>query len=83
MIVSSAYLGEAVLSLPSAGYRQLAHDDLLHLLVPQAPIYPNSKILVPVFMEPGNSSGSSGESGGGEDAAAAAGDISAVTIRYI
>ena len=31
------------LAPPRHGYRQLGHDDVVHMLVPQAPIYPNSR----------------------------------------
>lgn len=33
-------------------YRELRADDLLTMLVPQQPLYPLSKIHVPVFLQP-------------------------------
>ena len=49
-----------------------AEDEILHLLVPQTPVYPGSKLFVPVFIEQprpegtreGRSSGSGGRSSG-------------------
>lgn len=35
-----------------AAYRELRADDLLTMLVPQQPLYPMSKIHVPVFLQP-------------------------------
>jgi transmembrane protein 132 len=34
-----------------AGYQQVAGDETLHLLIPQAPLYPGSRLYVPVFLE--------------------------------
>jgi hypothetical protein len=44
-------LGSVPLVFPARGYRQLAKDEVIHMLLPQAAIYPNSKIYVPVFLE--------------------------------
>lgn len=33
-------------------YRELRADDLLTMLIPQQPLYPLSKIHVPVFLQP-------------------------------
>ena len=35
-----------------AAYRELRADDLLTMLVPHQPLYPLSKIHVPVFLQP-------------------------------
>ena len=35
MVVPETQLGDVALTLPKHGYRQLAHDDLLHMLLPQ------------------------------------------------
>lgn len=35
-----------------AAYRELRADDLLTMMVPQQPLYPMSKIHVPVFLQP-------------------------------
>ena len=32
------------------GYRQVGHDDFLHMLIPQSPIFPGSKVLVPLML---------------------------------
>ena len=35
VVVPETQLGDVALTLPKHGYRQLAHDDLLHMLLPQ------------------------------------------------
>ena len=35
LVVPETPLGDVSLTLPKHGYRQLAHDDLLHMLLPQ------------------------------------------------
>lgn len=37
---------------PLASYRDLKADDLLTMMVPHQPLYPLSKIHVPVFLQP-------------------------------
>ena len=55
------------LTFPKNGYRQVGKDDILHMLLPQRTLYPNSRIYVPVFLEqPENEHG----------------PISAIVIRY-
>ena len=44
-------LGAVTLSLPDQSYHQLAKDELVHMLMPQTPLYPNSQFYVPVFLE--------------------------------
>ena len=44
-------LGVITLTRPAQSYHQLAKDELMHMLMPQAPLYPNSKFYVPVFLE--------------------------------
>ena len=44
-------IGEVRLTPSGSGYQQLAGDELLHLLVPQSPLYPGSRLYVPVFVE--------------------------------
>jgi hypothetical protein len=44
-------IGVVTLSLPEQSYHQLAKDELVHMLMPQAPLYPNSRFYVPVFLE--------------------------------
>lgn len=50
-LVPETPLGAVTLSLPDQSYHQLAKDELVHMLLPQAPLYPNSKFYVPVFLE--------------------------------
>ena len=50
-IIPETQLGNVPLVFPSRGYRQLAKDEILHMLLPQGAVYPNSKIYVPVFLE--------------------------------
>ena len=44
-------LGAITLIRPAQSYHQLAKDELMHMLMPQAPLYPNSKFYVPVFLQ--------------------------------
>ena len=44
-------MGEVRLTASGSGYQQLAGDEFLHLLVPQSPLYPGSRLYVPVFVE--------------------------------
>ena len=44
-------LATVPLTFPNKGYRQVGKDDILHMLLPQRTLYPNSKIYVPVFLE--------------------------------
>ena len=44
-------VGRVPLAVSSSGYQQLAADEILHLLVPQTPLYPGSQLYVPVFVE--------------------------------
>ena len=44
-------IGVVTLTQPSQSYHQLAKDEMMHMLVPQASLYPNSKFYVPVFLE--------------------------------
>ena len=44
-------LGAITLIQPAQSYHQLAKDELMHMLMPQAPLYPNSKFYVPVFLQ--------------------------------
>ncbi len=49
--VDTTRLATVPLTAPSHGYTQLGHDDIVHMLMPQAPKFPNSKFFVPVFLE--------------------------------
>ena len=44
-------IGQVTLTPSGSGYQQLAGDEVLHLLVPQSPLYPGSRLYVPVFVE--------------------------------
>lgn len=37
--------------MPQRGYRQLGKDEILHMLLPQAQVFPNTRIYVPVVIE--------------------------------
>jgi hypothetical protein len=50
-IMPETPLGSVGLVFPARGYRQLAKDEIVHMLLPQAPVFPNSKMYVPVFLE--------------------------------
>ncbi len=50
-IVQETKLGLVPLVAPRHGYRQLGHDDIVHMLITQASIFPNSKLFVPVFVQ--------------------------------
>lgn len=65
-IVPETPLGAIPLTVPQLGYRQLAKDEIIHMLLPQPPLYPNSRFYVPVFIEQPHSE---------------RGPISALTIR--
>ena len=67
-MIPETTLATVPLTFPKKGYRQVGKDDILHMLLPQRTLYPNSKIYVPVFLEqPENEHG----------------PISAIVIRYI
>jgi transmembrane protein 132 len=40
------------MQVPIEAYRELRADDLLTMVVPHQPLYPLSKIHVPVFLQP-------------------------------
>ena len=44
-------VGRVPLEHSRAGYQQVAGDETLHLLIPQTPLYPGSRLYVPVFLE--------------------------------
>ena len=44
-------VGQVPLADSRAGYQQVAGDETLHLLIPQTPLYPGSRLYVPVFLE--------------------------------
>ena len=44
-------VGKVPLADSQAGYQQVAGDETLHLLIPQTPLYPGSRLYVPVFLE--------------------------------
>ena len=67
IIIPETTLATVPLTFPKNGYRQVGKDDILHMLLPQRTLYPNSRIYVPVFLEqPENEHG----------------PISAIVIRY-
>ncbi|CAB4057888.1 TMEM132 [Lepeophtheirus salmonis] len=50
-IIPVIQLAKIPLVQPRRGYRQLAQDEILHMLIPQTPLYPNSRLYVPVFLD--------------------------------
>ena len=50
-IIAPQLIGSVPLSVSGAGYQQVSGDEILHMLVPQTPLYPASRIYVPVFLE--------------------------------
>ena len=50
-IIPETALASVPLTFPENGYRQVGKDDVLHMLLPQRSLYPNSRIYVPVFLE--------------------------------
>ena len=50
-IIPETVLASVPLTFPEKGYRQVGKDDILHMLLPQRSLYPNSRIYVPVFLE--------------------------------
>ena len=50
-IIPPQLVGSVPLSVSGAGYQQVAADQILHMLIPQTPLYPSSRLYVPVFVE--------------------------------
>ena len=50
-IISPQLIGSVPLSSSGAGYQQVSGDQILHMLIPQTPLYPSSRLYVPVFLE--------------------------------
>lgn len=77
--------GDSLVTLvpPVHGYRQLAQDPILHMLLPQSPVHPNSKFFVPVFVDEtaGGAREVNGSSEDEESEAGQGGIITAITIR--
>eukprot|EP00092_Neocalanus_flemingeri_P018939 GFUD01020515.1.p1 GENE.GFUD01020515.1~~GFUD01020515.1.p1 ORF type:complete len:1459 (-),score=271.45 GFUD01020515.1:1899-6275(-) len=44
-------IGPVPLAVSQSGYQQVASDEILHMLIPQTPLYPGSRLYVPVFVE--------------------------------
>lgn len=44
-------IGPVPLAVSQSGYQQVASDEILHMLIPQTPLYPSSRLYVPVFVE--------------------------------
>ena len=85
-IIPETPLSEPLVSLipPQHGYRQLAQDPILHMLLPQSPVHPNTKFFVPVFVDEtaGGARDVNGSVEDGEDNDDDQGVITAITIRY-
>ncbi|CAL1289115.1 unnamed protein product [Larinioides sclopetarius] len=48
----SVYLDEVPLSVNHGSYEEVKSDDVVRILVPQGPVYPKSKVYVPVYLQP-------------------------------
>ena len=51
VIVRDKFIGNVPLSLSTNGFRQISQDEMMHMLIPQSPLFPRSKMYVPVFFE--------------------------------
>ena len=49
--VSPQHVTEVPLTSGQSGYQQVSGDEILHMLVPQTSLYPDSRLYVPVFVE--------------------------------
>ena len=89
-IIPETPLSDPLVSLvaPKHGYRQLAQDPILHMLLPQSPVHPNAKFYVPVFVDE-TAGGAREFNGSAEDDDddhnnnQQQGIITAITIRYV
>lgn len=48
----SVYLDDVSLSGVHGSYEEVKSDDVVRILVPQGPVYPKSKVYVPVYLQP-------------------------------
>lgn len=48
----SVYLDDVPLSVAHGSYEEVKSDDVVRILVPQGPVYPRSKVYVPVYLQP-------------------------------
>ncbi|XP_054719094.1 transmembrane protein 132E-like [Uloborus diversus] len=48
----SLYLDDVPLSGSHGSYEEVKSDDVVRILVPQGPVYPRSKVYVPVYLQP-------------------------------
>ncbi|XP_042904370.1 transmembrane protein 132E [Parasteatoda tepidariorum] len=48
----SVYLDDVPLSSSHGSYEEVKSDDVVRILVPQGPVYPKSKVYVPVYLQP-------------------------------
>ena len=51
-VMGPQLIGSVPLSSSGAGYQQVSGDEILHMLIPQTPLYPATRLYVPVFLEP-------------------------------
>jgi len=51
VILPPQHVGQVQLTASQSGYQQVAGDEFLHMLIPQSPLYPGSRLYVPVFVE--------------------------------
>lgn len=50
--MSTTYLADVLLSTVHGSYEEVKSDDIIRILVPQGPVYPKSKVYVPVYLQP-------------------------------
>lgn len=50
--VQSIYIANVSLSSVHGSYEEIKSDDVIRILVPQGPVYPRSKVYVPVYLMP-------------------------------
>ncbi|TRY70776.1 hypothetical protein TCAL_10024 [Tigriopus californicus] len=49
-VIPNTLLGSVPLTPATHGYRQVGHDEVLHMLIPDVPIYPASRLVVPLYL---------------------------------
>ncbi|XP_022254425.1 transmembrane protein 132C-like [Limulus polyphemus] len=49
---SSIFLAHVALSNSHGSYEEVKNDDVVRIFVPQGPVYPRSKVYVPVYLQP-------------------------------
>ena len=50
-VTAPRLIGSVPLASSGGGYQQVSGDDMVHMLIPQTALYPNTRIYVPLFLE--------------------------------